>query len=364
AAGVLLALFLGGLGWAEAKVWVPTPIHEFGELVDGELHCWDFPLENVGTAELILGPVAPSCACTFVPLAQDRLAPGERLWVRVCFDASGYGGKHVEEFVSIRTNDPEQPWVRLALRGYVQPAAPYQAPAKQLLASLYLLLDVRSPEEHDQGRLLGAVNLPWSELPRWLASLPRGLPIVVYGGEESRAAVELLRGHGFLARALVGDVHFWLGPFVAGKLQSLAAAEGVPTIRAEALAQRYVVVLDLRPAETFAEGALPGAVWASAESVLAGASTLPKVKDLPAGVRYTVWLVDEDGKLAAAVARALWEGGLPAVGLVGGLRDWRARYGSAWLIPPFWAEHPGGCGGGWVPPMGRWVSLHQCTITQ
>lgn len=331
-------LAVGVLSVADPQAWVPNSTKEFGEVVEGELFCEDFALTNVGTAELLLGPVATSCACTFVPLSRDRLAPGETIWVRVCFDTSGYGGKHVEECVSIRTNDPQRPWVRLAIRGYVQPAGPHQAPAKDLLSALYLLLDVRSPEEHGRGHLLGAVSLPWPELPQALAWLPRGLPILVYGGEESLKAVELLRGQGFLARALVGEGHPWLTPFVVGEAPSLAEGKEMPIIQAEALAQRYVLILDLRPPEIFAKGALPGAIEVSAESIGGFASALPRIGDLPEGVRYTVWVVDEDGKTAAEVAWALREQGIPAVSLVGGLENWRARYGSAWLIPPFWAQ--------------------------
>ena len=342
ALGAFLAVLLSFIGGAEPKAWVPNPIHEFGEIIDGELFCWEFALENVGTSELLLGPVATSCACTYVPLARDRLAPGEILWVRVCFDASGYGGKHVEESVSIRTNDPKQPWIRLILRGYVQPAAPYQASAKELLASLYLLLDVRTPEEYDHGHLLGAVSLPWAKLPQALALLPRGLPIFVYGGEESRAAVEFLRGQGFLARALVGDIHPWLEPFVVGQLRLFLAAEGVSVIRAEALAGRYVLILDPRPPEIFERGALPGAISVPWEALPAFAAALPRVDELPEGLKYTVWLVDEDGKSAAEGAKALREVGIPGVSLVGGLGNWRARYGSAWLIFPFWVERGGG----------------------
>ncbi len=336
--GILLALGLGGPGQATAKVEVSNPVHEFGEIVEGELLCWDFDLENVGTAELVLGPVATSCACTYVPLARDRLSPGERLWIRVCFDSSGYGGKHVEETASIRTNDPAFPWVRLVLRGYVQPAAPHQAPAKALLSSLYLLLDVRRPEEHAQGHLWGAVNVPWCELPEFLALFPRGLPIFVYGGEEGPQAVALLRSQGLLARLLVGEVHPWLEPFVVGELPPSFQGEGVPVIQAKDLAGRYALVWDFRPTEAFVQGALPGAIRVSPDSVLVLASALPLLDGLPEGVRYRVWLVDEDGKGADGAAQALRQQGVPAVSLVGGLRNWRARYGPTWLVFPFWTK--------------------------
>jgi rhodanese-related sulfurtransferase len=104
------------------------------------------------------------------------------------------------------------------------------------------------------------------------------------------------------------------------------------------LAKRYLLVLDLRPAEIFQEGTLPGAIQVNPEDLPAWAERLPKAGDLPEGVSFQVWIVDEDGKGADEAARFLREEGIPAVALVGGLANWRARYGQTWLIPPFWTK--------------------------
>ncbi len=333
---VILASFLG---WASPRVSVPFETYDFGEIPEGLLFCQEFPLWNLGDEELVLGAVAPSCACTFAPLPQDRLAPGESVQVRVCFDSSGYGGKKVSESVSIRTNDPQKPWVKLSLRGYVRPAAPYEAPAKALFSSLYLLLDVRDPEEYGRGHLLGAVNIPSPELSEALGSLPRGLPIVVYGGKEAAEAVYLLRAQGFLARALAGEGESWgflFGPLSLGEVPPPAAFEGIPIMAAETLAKRYLLILDLRPWEIFKKGALPGAIQVDPQEIATWAKILPKAGDLPEGLEVRVWVVDEDGKEAGEVAQFLREEGIPAVALVGGLGNWRARYGTTWLLPPFW----------------------------
>lgn len=338
---ILAVFFLALFSLAGPQVWVPLDTHDFGKIVEGGLSCWDFVLGNVGDEELLLGPVAPSCACTSAPLARDRLAPGETLTLRVCFDSTGYGGKEVWEAVSIRTNDPGRPWIRLALKGYVERARPYEAPAKELLSSLYLLLDEREREEYAKGHLLGAVNLPFPELSGLLESLPRGLPIIVYGGENAGEAVEILRSHGFLARVLAGDLAGWLltfgSLFVVGEIvgQSGTGRE-IPSITPETLAKNFLVILDLRPTELFKEGALPGAIRVDLQDLPELGQKLPRAEALPEGVRLTVWVVDEEEKEAREGARLLQEMGIPAFSLIGGLRNWRLRYGQAWLIPPFW----------------------------
>ena len=336
---MLVVVGLGG--WASPKAFLPVETFDFGEIPEGLLVCREFTLLNLGDEELVLGTVAPSCACTSAPLPRDRLAPGESLLITVCFDSSGYGGKRVFESVSIRTNDPEQPWIRLGLSGYVRPALPHEALAKELFSALYLLLDVRDPQAYARGHLLGAINLPYPKLPELSKFLPRGLSILIYG-EEAGAATQILRGQGFLARALVADPERWpalFRPLSVGEVPPPPKGlEGVPGFPAENLVKRYLLVLDLRPAEIFREGTLPGAIQVNPEDLPSWAERLPKAKNLPEGVSFQVWVVDEDVKEAGEAARFLREAGVPAVALVGGLGNWRARYGRSWLIPPFWTK--------------------------
>lgn len=328
-------------GWAAPKASVPIETHDFGEIPEGVLVCQEFLLLNLGDEELVLGAVAPSCACTSAPLPKDHLAPGESLAITVCFDSSGYGGKRVFESVSIRTNDPERPWLRLGLSGYVRPALPYEASAKELFSALYILLDVREPKAYARGHLLGAVNLPYSQLLESSKLLPRGLPILVYG-EEAEAATGILRSQGFLARALAADSASWpllFRPLSVGEAPPPPmVTTGVPTFPAENLAKRYLLVLDLRPAEVFRKGTLPGAIRVDLEDLPAWAERLPKAWDLAEGMGFQVWVVDEEGKEAGKVACFFREAGINALALVGGLANWQTRYGRTWLIFPFWAE--------------------------
>ena len=63
-----------------------------------------------------------------------------------------------------------------------------------------VLLDVRTPQEFQQGHPERALNIPLMELPQRLSEVgPPGTRVVVYcqSGGRSARAVELLRGSGY-----------------------------------------------------------------------------------------------------------------------------------------------------------------------
>jgi rhodanese-related sulfurtransferase len=74
-----------------------------------------------------------------------------------------------------------------------------------------ILLDVREPEEWEEGHAPGAVHIPLGLLPDALADLRRGTPIVVVcrSGHRSALATEWLGTAGFDARNLVGGMQEW-----------------------------------------------------------------------------------------------------------------------------------------------------------
>jgi len=63
----------------------------------------------------------------------------------------------------------------------------------------YIILDVRTPEEFDQGHLEGVVHIPVDELEGRLGELPQDKPIIVYckSGGRSSTAADLLIENGF-----------------------------------------------------------------------------------------------------------------------------------------------------------------------
>jgi rhodanese-related sulfurtransferase len=84
--------------------------------------------------------------------------------------------------------------------------------ARQLVAQGAVLLDVRTPQEFQQGHPEPARNIPVQELPRRLAEVgPPGTPVVVYcaAGGRSAQAVQLLRSSGYTDVFDLKSVNYW-----------------------------------------------------------------------------------------------------------------------------------------------------------
>lgn len=74
-----------------------------------------------------------------------------------------------------------------------------------------LLLDVRTPAEHEQGFIPGSVHIPLNQLRARLAELPRDREIMVscQSGQRSYFACRLLAQRGFRVRNLTGSYRTW-----------------------------------------------------------------------------------------------------------------------------------------------------------
>jgi rhodanese-related sulfurtransferase len=62
-----------------------------------------------------------------------------------------------------------------------------------------LIIDVRTPREHDEGRIAGSLSIPLNHLVDRMDSLPKDRPLLVYcaGGYRSTIGASLLQRHGF-----------------------------------------------------------------------------------------------------------------------------------------------------------------------
>lgn len=77
---------------------------------------------------------------------------------------------------------------------------------KELLPESALLVDVRDPDEFEEGHIPGAINLPLNELRSRLGELPRDKDLWLYCrvGQRGYYAARLLMQHGFKAKNLSG----------------------------------------------------------------------------------------------------------------------------------------------------------------
>ena len=76
----------------------------------------------------------------------------------------------------------------------------------------FFLLDVRQPEEFNQGHIDGAVSMPLGTLPDSYTQIPKGVNLVVYcrSGHRSAQAVTFLLSHGYdKAVSLSGGYTAW-----------------------------------------------------------------------------------------------------------------------------------------------------------
>ena len=76
----------------------------------------------------------------------------------------------------------------------------------------FFLLDVRNPDEYNQGHIQGAVLMPVDTVPDNYQTLPKTMKLVVYckAGVRSEIAVKFLRQHGYdNAVSLMGGYTAW-----------------------------------------------------------------------------------------------------------------------------------------------------------
>lgn len=341
---LFLLAVLPAMAAAAPRIAVDQPVYDFGEIKEGIIVTHAFVIRNEGTDPLVFTrkPYS-SCGCTVAALPKEVLLPGESLELVATFDSSGFGGRHVRKEIRVYTNDPQTPVVVLALVGYVRPAEPHERSAWYLRYALYLLVDVRAPEEYARAHLLGAVNIPFGDLSREIERFPKSLLIFLYdnSGEIALQAAAMLEDKGYqFARALAGGLAGWQARY--GNL-FIEFGEGGPysirgqprtgqhAVDPQKLLSRYVVILDVRSPEEFAAAHLAGAINLD-PGVLPRwvADRLPR--SLPQGVKLTIWCVDGDGSRSCPAAKYLRSQGYEAACILGGLSQWTRRYGELLLI--------------------------------
>ena len=185
----------------------------------GELIEHTFTLTNIGDELLVIDDVVPSCGCTTATLATYELEPGDSVELPIAIDTTGFHGS-VMRLVDIFSNDPENPIYSLTfLIEAPEPVAltPTQLAQADFLRLFYVLIDVRTPEEHAEGHLIGSINIPVSEfqenLDAWTPKFPTDVPLILYckAGFRSAIAAQILFDAGFTnAVDLLGGMDEWV----------------------------------------------------------------------------------------------------------------------------------------------------------
>ncbi|GIK20422.1 MAG: DUF1573 domain-containing protein [Leptolyngbya sp. PLA2] len=131
---------------------VDRPLHDFGSILDDRPVTTRFTFVNDGSATLRITGIAPSCKCTSGVIETAECDPGESGAISVSFDPSGRDGAQAQ-FVTLSTNDPERPTVRLDIRANVRPlvfasprAAGFGSVEKDHIAETTLLIAGRTDD--------------------------------------------------------------------------------------------------------------------------------------------------------------------------------------------------------------------------
>lgn len=81
-------------------------IHDFGNLVSGEIVIFTFTLTNVGKHNLIIENINTDCGCVQTKFSKNAVKPGETGNIEVEFDSSGLFGNQFKS-IEIYANTKE-----------------------------------------------------------------------------------------------------------------------------------------------------------------------------------------------------------------------------------------------------------------
>jgi hypothetical protein len=104
----------------QPRIEFEETVYDWGRVLEGESVNHVFRFRNAGS-ELLVVParkVISTCGCTAALVSSERLKPGESGEVRVTFDSRGRVGPQ-HKAVTIVSNDPEHPTLRLDVKGEV-----------------------------------------------------------------------------------------------------------------------------------------------------------------------------------------------------------------------------------------------------
>jgi len=337
--GCLLLIVLGIVATALPELTVDEPTYDFGSIGQGYMVKHTFLLQNTGDQMLEIFRVRASCGCTTTALSTTQLAPGESVSLEVNVLADHGTTKNVA--IRIYTNAPDEHGTRndeneidltLRVHGVLTPQQEYEIAPNELAYDMMLLIDVRDAADYDANHLIGAINIPASDLPDRMSSLSRGALLIVHDleGEAADAAVQMLLSAGYrTAYYLQGGLGRWVEvrgdlymvhatplPVASGNVSG--GSSGRPYNQGTLDANFYVLI-DLREPEQYVAEHIIGAINVPAEQ-------LPQWFDrLPVDAKIIVY---GEASLTLSAHQSLVDAGYsrPFI-LLGGLDEWMVQYG-------------------------------------
>jgi len=327
---------------AAPVISVSDPIYDFGSTNEGIAVAHTFVIENAGNAVLEIAGVRASCGCTTTTLETYAIAPGESVDLDVLVNTASFSGT-ISKTITIASNDPATPSLSLRVTGQVLAISPHQIPVSDAQYDLYVLVDLRTPEEYDAHHLFGAVNIPAESLSEQLANLPQGTMTILYDsnfGSEAVAAARIDDGF-YSTYALVGGLNEWVTqygmkyvthpaePYELPARVSYEIGDQTPAyyMPANDLDFLFYPFIDVRTAEEYAAGHILGAVNIPYAQLAEKMDTIPRTAPL---IVY-----DQTGTYGDAAALLLINSGFSNVhSLFGGLNEWILQFGTGYNSLP------------------------------
>jgi len=115
---IVIVLACAALIHAQAGIEFTSQQVDFGEVDSGEVVDLQFEFTNSGDKILEIKNITSTCGCTVTRLEKKTYNPGEKGIIPVKFYSRGYQGRVVKS-LTVSTNDPQNPYVRLRLTGVV-----------------------------------------------------------------------------------------------------------------------------------------------------------------------------------------------------------------------------------------------------
>ena len=194
-----------------------NPTFDFGEVREGINVDVSFTVVNKGTKDARIREIRTFAACVEArPIIKRKLVPGESLTLDYFFQSLGYGGAAVNKHIEIHYNNRKLSPLKLKVKGKVLPLESFQAPLGEMTYNFFVLVDVRSSERFAKEHIIGAINVPYQKIDKWVndvsKSISNELLIYLYSedGQKSDEVAKKLKEKGYVHFiSIVGGLKEW-----------------------------------------------------------------------------------------------------------------------------------------------------------
>ncbi len=101
--------------YAAPKLTIDKERHDYGRVLYGDTVKDEFVIKNTGDQPLKIDKLEASCGCTKVIKGASEIPPNGETKIFASFDTNGLSGGKKQKSITVYSNDPERPVVKLAL---------------------------------------------------------------------------------------------------------------------------------------------------------------------------------------------------------------------------------------------------------